>query len=150
MKKIKDKEYKVKEKAKIENAKKISLKEEKLKLLKAYENLIYYTNKLLVKYPKVERNLLIKQISDLMYATPENIIAFSKETYFSNKVKLLHNVDVKITAMKAYIRISYRNKYISNQNYTTWAEYITHISNMLGALINSLKCVKENKIAQNY
>lgn len=108
-------------------------------LFKKYEEFIIYTGNLLIKFPKVEKYLFTNQIVSVMYNIQEKIAFFVKEQYKPNKVKLLHEIDVYLSMFKGYIRISYSKKYISHQNYETWAKQITEISNILGGLILSAK-----------
>ena len=115
------------------------IKENKLILFKKYEDLICYTNNLMLKYPKSERFHLTAQMSKIMYLCQEKIAFFTKETYKANKIKYLHELDVYLSMFKGYIRISHKNKYISHQNYATWAKYITEICNIVGGLISNAK-----------
>ena len=54
-----------------------------------------------------------------------------------DKLKYLHEFDISLSLLKVYIRLSYKYKYISHQNYSSWSEIITNICNMLGGWINS-------------
>ena len=60
---------------------------------------------------------------------------FSKlaNTYYHGQDEL----DTNLYIMKVHIRLSYKYKYISMQNYQSWSNLITNICNMLGGWINS-------------
>ena len=68
-----------------------------------------------------------------MYA----IKVFNKQ----EKLKYLNELDIHLNILKVHIRISYKYKYISLQNYQVWCTHITDICNMLGAWISS--CLKK-------
>ena len=56
-------------------------------------------------------------------------------------LKIVRNVcnklDIDLNIQKIFLRLSYSYKYISKQNYETWAKKITDICNMLGGWIKS-------------
>ena len=62
---------------------------------------------------------------------------------FNKKEKLnyLNEFDTNMNLLKIHIRISFKYKYISLQNYNTWSSLITDICNMLGGWISS--CLKK-------
>ena len=78
-----------------------------LVIYQKYMELIEYTNNILRKYPKSETFALVKECKSTLHI------------------------------MKVHIRLSYKYKYISMQNYQTWSNLITNICNMLGGWINS-------------
>ncbi|MEG1008938.1 MAG: diversity-generating retroelement protein Avd [Clostridia bacterium] len=106
-----------------------------LEIYKKYVDLMYYTLNLILKYPKAERYLLVSRINTVMYNGQENILYAGKDFNKFNKLKYLNSLDVNLTLLKSYIRISYRYKYISIKNYETWSFKITEICNMLGSWI---------------
>lgn len=59
----------------------------------------------------------------------------------SEKLKYLNELDINLNLLKVHIRLSYRYKYISMQNYSTISKKLTEICNMLGGWINS--CLKK-------
>ena len=95
-----------------------------LVIYQKYMELIEYTNNILRKYPKSETFALVKECK---------IKAFHKQ----DKLKYLNELDTNLHIMKVHIRLSYKYKYISMQNYQSWSNLITNICNMLGGWINS-------------
>ena len=61
---------------------------------------------------------------------------------YSKKDKLtyLNEFDINLNLLKVHVRLSYKYKYISMQNYQSWSSIITDICNMLGGWISS--CLK--------
>ena len=57
-----------------------------------------------------------------------------------DKLKYLNEFDINLNLLKVHIRLSYKYKYISMQNYQAWSNLVTDICNMLGAWISS--CLK--------
>lgn len=112
-----------------------------LKIYQKYLELIYYTNDIVRKYPKCENFALVQEIKksaydglrDLMYA----IKIFNKH----DKLKYLNEFDICLNLLKVQIRLSYKYKYITLQNYQSWSTLITDICNMLGGWISS--CLKK-------
>lgn len=108
-----------------------------LLIYQKYLDLIYYTNDLVQKYPKSEKFALVTEIKQSLYAGVRAIIFAQKEFNKQNRLKYLNELDVYLKLQKLYIRLSYRYKYISKQNYETWSKKITDICNMLGAWIKT-------------
>ena len=106
--------------------------------------LVYYTNDLVKKFPKSETFALVKELKETMY-TGLKLLMYAIKTYnVQEKIKYLTEFDINISLFKVYIRLSYKYKYISSQNYSSWSNIITDISNMLGGWINS--CQKNKKL----
>ncbi len=57
-----------------------------------------------------------------------------------DKLRYLNEFDVNLNLLKVHIRLSFKYKYISLQNYQSWANLLTDICNMLGGWI--LSCQK--------
>ena len=102
-----------------------------------YLELIYYTNDILKKYPKSETFALVKEIKNSMYSSLRLLMYAIKAYRMQDKLKYLNEFDINLSLFKVYIRLSYKYKYISQQNYSTWSNLITDICNMLGGWINS-------------
>lgn len=114
---------------------------ENLKIYQKYIELIYYTNDLVRKYPKSETFALVEEIKKALYSGLRLLI-HSIKTYKNNdKLKYLTELDITLDLFKVQIRLSYKYKYISMQNYTTWSSLVTDICNMLGGWINL--CLKK-------
>ena len=101
--------------------------------------LIYYTNDLVRKYPKSETFALVKEIKNSLYSGMR-LLMYSIKTYqVQNKLKYLSEFDIQLDLLKVYIRLSYKYKYITMQNYNTWSKNLTDICNMLGGWINACR-----------
>ena len=110
-----------------------------LSIYQKYLELIYYTNDLVRKYPKSEHFALVKEIKNSIYSGLRLLMyaIYNKQ----EKLKYLNELDIHLNLLKVHIRLSYKYKYISLQNYQVWCTHITDICNMLGAWISS--CLKK-------
>lgn len=102
-----------------------------------YLELVYYTNDILKKYPKVERFALVQEIKSSLY-TGLRLLMYAIKTYNKqNKLRYLGEFDINLSLLKVYVRLSYRYQYITLKNYQSWSALITNICNMLGGWISS-------------
>lgn len=108
-----------------------------LAIYQKYMELIYYTNDLVKKYPKCETFALVKEIKNSMYSGLRLLMYAVKAYKMQDKLKFLNEFDINLSLFKVYIRLSFKYKYISQQNYHTWSTALTDICNMLGGWINS-------------
>lgn len=109
---------------------------DELTIYQKYIDLIYYTNKLIIKYPKSERYNLVNEIKNTTYLGIKIIIEAQK---IKNKRNLLLNeLDINLKYLLVLIRVSYRNKYINIKNYRAWSYKITIINNLMIGWINSV------------
>ena len=115
-------------------------KKENLKIYQKYMELIYYTNDIVRKYPRSERFALVQEIKNSIYAGLRNLMYAIKSYNKQDKLHYLREFDTNLSLLKVHIRLSYKYKYISMQNYQTWSNLITNICNMLGGWISS--CIK--------
>jgi len=115
----------------------IENKNNNLIIYQKYLELIYYTNDLVLKYPKSETFTLVTEIKHSLYSGLRLLLYAIKTYYTKNKLNYLSDLDIELDLFKVYIRLSYKYKYISVQNYTTISKLITDINNMLGGWINS-------------
>ena len=116
-------------------------KKTNLSIYQKYMELIYYTNDLVRKYPKSENFALVKEIKNSLYSGLR-LLMYAIKTYSKQeKLKYLNELDIHLNLLKVHIRLSYKYRYISLQNYETWCKNITDICNMLGAWISS--CLKK-------
>ena len=111
-----------------------------LKIYQKYLELIFYSNDIVRKYPKCENFALVKEIKNSLYIGLRNLMYAIKNYNKQEKLKNLNKFDINLNLLKVHIRLSYKYKYISMQNYQTWSKLITDICNMLGAWITS--CLK--------
>ena len=111
-----------------------------LTIYQKYLELIYYSNDIVRKYPKSENFTLVTEIKQTLYSGLRNIMYAIKSYNKQEKLKYLNQFDIDLNLLKVHIRISYKYKYISLQNYQTWSNLITDICNMLGGWITS--CLK--------
>lgn len=102
-----------------------------------YLELIYYTNDLVRKYPKCEKFTLVQETKQTVYEGLKLIMFAQKEFNKVIRLKHLSNLDVTLNLLKVHIRIAYRYKYISSNNYSTWSTKVTDICNIMGSWINS-------------
>lgn len=110
-----------------------------LVIYQKYLELIYYTNDLVRKYPKSETFSLVKEIKSSLYSGLR-LLMYGIKTYEPrNKLKYLSELDIQLDLLKVYIRLSYKYKYISMQNYNSWSTILTDICNMLGGWINACR-----------
>ncbi len=105
-----------------------------------YMDLIYYSNDIVRKFPKSEQFALVKEIKNSMYTGLRYIMYAIKVFDKQDKLKYLREVDIQLYLLKVHIRLAYKYKYISMQNYQTWNNIISDICNLLGGWINS--CLK--------
>ncbi|MDD3304206.1 MAG: diversity-generating retroelement protein Avd [Clostridia bacterium] len=105
-----------------------------------YLELIYYTNDILQKYPKHEKFALVQEIKSNLYEGLKYLMFAQKEFSNANRLKYLNHLDVTLNLQKVLIRISYKYKYISSNNYSSWSTKLTDVCNLLGAWIKS--CLK--------
>lgn len=108
-----------------------------LAIYQKYMELIYYTNDIIKKFPKSETFALVKEIKDTLYCGLRKLVYAIKVYRITEKLNVLNELDINLSLLKVYIRLSFRYKYISSQNYSSWSNIITDISNMLGGWINS-------------
>ena len=114
---------------------------ESLMIYKQYIELIYYTEKITIKYPKSEKLSLVTSIKNNTYEGMKKIILAQKEYTKSKRINILNELDTDLKMLKVLIRVSYKNKYISSKNYSSWSKKIFNISNILGGWIKS--CLKQ-------
>lgn len=106
-------------------------------IYKQLNDLQYYLYLLYIKYPKSEKVSLVVDIKKAI----NNIKRYIIKAYRNNeRLKNLKQIDEEIMLLNDYMRISYKLKYISHQNYLAYSRKITSISNLLGSWI--IKCQK--------
>lgn len=112
-----------------------------LVIYQKYLELIYYSNDIVRKYPKSENFSLVQEIKRTLYSGLRNLMYAIKSFSKQEKLKNLNEFDIQLNLLKVHVRMSFKYKYISMQNYQTWSLLITDICNMLGGWIYS--CLKK-------
>ena len=72
-----------------------------------------------------------------MYSGLRLLMYAIKSYKVQDKLKYLDEFDINLSLLKVFIRLSYKYKYISSQNYSSWSNIVTNICNMLGGWISS-------------
>ncbi len=114
---------------------------EDLIIYKQYLMLIFYTEEICLKYPKVEKYSLVLNIKNTTYNGIKEIIFAYNDYRKEDKIVHLKRLDSELKFLKVLIRISYKRKFISSKNYNAWVKKITNISNLLGGWIRT--CLKK-------
>lgn len=114
---------------------------EDLIIYKEYLELIFYTESIILKYPKVEKYSLCSNIKNTTYEGMKLIIKAQKMRDIKIRLKILDELDSNVKMLKVFIRVSKKKKYINSKNYTAWSKKLFNISNLLGGWINS--CLKQ-------
>lgn len=108
-----------------------------LVIYQKYLELIYYTNDIVRKYPKSETFALVKEIKSSLYNGMRLLMYAIKSYKTQDKLKYLSELDINLDLLKVYIRLSYKYRHITIQNYNSWSAILTDICNMLGGWIIS-------------
>ena len=111
-----------------------------LKISQRYLELVNYSNDIVRKYPKCENFALVQEIKNSLYLGLRNLMYAVKSFNKKDKLQHLNELDINLSLLKVQIRLSYKYRYISLQNYQSWSTIITDICNMLGGWI--LSCQK--------
>lgn len=114
---------------------------EGLVIYKQYLEMIYYTEMITEKYPKVEKYSLVSEIKKTTYKGIDLVIRSEREFVKSKKIEYLRELDVVLKMLKVLVRVSHKRKYISSNNYGAWSKKISNIGNLLGGWINSCRRV---------
>ena len=115
--------------------------ESKLLIYQKYVDLIEYSYKLLIKYPKYEKYALVSEIRRNMYQSLKYILYANKIANKYNRLDILNRLDAEIALQSFLVRFSYKNKYINTSNYYEWSKRLEEIGKILGGWIKS--CLKE-------
>ena len=117
-----------------------TLPNKSLKIYQRYLELVDYSNDIVRKYPKCENFALVQEIKNSLYLGLRNLMYAVKSFNKKDKLQHLNELDINLSLLKVQIRLSYKYRYISLQNYQSWSTIITDICNMLGGWI--LSCQK--------
>ena len=114
---------------------------ESLKIYQYYVDLIFYTYNITLKFPPFEKFSLVNDIKKVTNLGLECIIDAQKEFNNYKRIEYLNQNDSKLKMLKVLIRVAYKNKYISSQNYGAWSRKIAKVSNLASAWLK--KCLKQ-------
>lgn len=115
--------------------------EEDLIIYKACLDLIFYTENITIKFPKVEKYSLVSNIKNSTYSIIKKVIMCYKIKDKLKKLTILNEIDVDLKMLKVLVRVSKKRKFISSNNYKAWSRKLTNVCNLLGGWIKS--CVKQ-------
>lgn len=113
---------------------------EDLNIYKAYMELLFYSYQIMQKFPKNEMLGLEHDIKKMLNEGVDYMIMAQKSFDSKERLQLLNKLDCKLKSLKLYIRVSYKNKYITGHNYGAWSRKIANVGNLLGGWIKS--CLK--------
>ena len=95
---------------------------EDLVIYKQFIELIYYTESILMKFPKSERFALASTIKNTTYEGMRYVLNAFKEYSKEQKISNLNQLDTCLKMIKVMIRVSYKKKYINAKNYAAWGK----------------------------
>ncbi len=107
---------------------------EELKILQKVFDMMGYGYQALQQFPKSEKFALVVDIKRCMHLILERVIEANKKYY---KKTTLQELDVEVTKLKAYIRLSYNLGFLPLKKYELWSEMIVEIGKMVGGWIKS-------------
>lgn len=113
---------------------------EQLVIYQKYMDLIYYTELITEKFPKVSKMDLVPSIKNTTYEGMKCIIKAYKLYDKKDKLYYLNELDINLKYLKVLIRVSNHKKYINLRNYEAWSRKLNSIGIYLGGWINS--CLK--------
>lgn len=112
-----------------------------LVIYKSCLDLVFYTENITIKYPKVEKYSIVSNIKNNTYDIVKKIILSYKTKDKIKKLSILNEVDIDLKMLKVLVRVSKKRKYINPSNYKAWSRKLTNVGNLLGGWIKS--CVKQ-------
>jgi hypothetical protein len=98
--------------------------------------MMQYAYGALAQYPKSEKFALVADIKKCMHRILEHEVEASKKYY---KKTTLQELDVDVTILKYYIRLSHDLKFLPNKKYEIWAGMVTEIGRILGGWLKSVR-----------
>lgn len=105
-------------------------------LYRRVEELLYNLYPRLIRFPKAEKHCLCKSIKDTLYGILKcialgNYVKSKRRTY-------LQEADGYLKVLKVLIKLSHRQKYLSNGLFRNYDLELTEISKMLSGYIRSV------------
>lgn len=114
---------------------------EDLIIYQKYMDLIYYTEMITEKYPRISKVSTVASIKNTTYEGMKYILLAYKMYDKKDKLNYLNKLDVDLKMIKVLVRVSYKKKYITIRNYEAWCRKINTVGTFLGGWINS--CVRQ-------
>jgi len=93
-----------------------------------------YGYQALQQFPKSEKFALVVDIKRCMHLILERAIEAQKKYY---KKTTLQELDVEITKLKAFLRLSQELGFLPFRKYEIWSKMVVEIGKMLGGWIKS-------------
>ena len=111
-------------------------KTEELKILQKVFDMIEYAYPALVQFPKSEKFSLVTDINHVLDEMLELTITAQKKYYKKNT---LHDLDICIAKLRAYLRLSFTLKFLPVKKYEVWSAMVVEIGKMLGGWIKTVE-----------
>ena len=109
---------------------------EEMKIQQKVFEMLEYAYVCLQQFPKSEKFALVVDIKRCMNLILERVVEGSKKYY---KKTTLQELDVEVTKLKAYIRLSYKLGFLPIKKYEIWAEKVVEIGKMVGGWIKNVQ-----------
>ncbi|MDD3368394.1 MAG: diversity-generating retroelement protein Avd [Lachnospiraceae bacterium] len=107
---------------------------EELKILQKVFDMMKYGYQALQQFPKSEKFAIVADIKHCMHLILERVIEANKKYY---KKTTLQELDVEVTKLKAYLRLSYDLGFLPMKKYEIWSGMVVEIGKMIGGWIKS-------------
>ena len=92
-------------------------------------------------YVWVLKYALTSEIRKSMFETLRLILYANKIANKNIRLNTINKIDAEISTQKFFVRFSYKNKYISHNNYFEWSKRLDEIGKIIGGWIKS--CLRE-------
>lgn len=107
---------------------------EELKILQKVFDMMKYGYQALAQFPKSEKFALVADIKRCLHLILERVIEANKKYY---KKTTLQELDVEVTKLKAYLRLSHELGFLPPKKYELWSAMVVEIGKMVGGWIKS-------------
>ena len=104
-------------------------------ILQKVFDMIQYAYPALAQYPKSEKFGIATDIKHILDEMLELVIEAQKKYY---KKTTLHELDVTVAKLKAYLRLSFILKFLPPKKYEVWSGMVVEIGKMLGGWIKTV------------
>jgi hypothetical protein len=108
--------------------------EEEFATLEKLCDMIEYAYPLLEQYPKRVRFTFAAKIENIMLDALRYCVKVGKK---KAKKTALYDLDIEIAALKRFIRLSFKLKYISPHQFEVWSGKVVEIGKMIGGMIKA-------------